>query len=231
MLKELAELRGRINADDEKIIDILSERIKYPLNGELYHYGNEEFRENFRKHNLDDDSCYFHQIYTVLLPLEYVCKKGFNPGCIDEVINLDHKLLFSVLRRVDNAAKGVMSIKHPIGLPVYVKDVEDRKHEVLGEIAEKKGIHRLGYHVFLQAVMDHTKKLEKLLQQTHGSPKRTENVKSVARYTTGLVDIARDAVISAAKNFIQLQESKTGKKFSHKVTKHSDHYEITVYQL
>ncbi len=131
-------------------------RSKYLLNNVFY--SKRENHKDFQK-----DSSFFSYIHRIYIPIiSEVCKGGNDESQWNFIFKIDKPLIADIVKRTALGAD-VARYKNPKGLPVYVKEIEDKKLKELGDFAEKKQFNREKIKRAMELIMKETKRIEDMV--------------------------------------------------------------------
>ena len=223
-MKTLKELRKRITDYDFWIVDRLIVRSRELLNEEFYakRSNHPEFKQN---------SALFHYIHSTYLPIiSEVCQKGDDKeDRWDIVFGIDFPLITNIMRRT-GLGVDIAKYKDPRGLPVYIKEVEERKLKELGDFVESRGVDREGILRAMQLIMKETKRIEDMTIECMNEICPSKESPPFETYRAG-TEQARDVLENIAKEEIKKLEKETPFKYSLKARKEDTIYLVEIHKV
>ncbi len=216
-MRDLKQIRKEINKLDDKILELAEKRSHYHLNREFYKRDNDK--------ELSQNSALFHYIKTKYLSMiNHVCKKGNKKEEWHYLMDIDKELVLTIMKRC-NKGVDVVRYKEPLGLPIYVKEVEEKKLKELKESGKKMGLEERAVEGMFKGVFSETKRIEEYIKKT--DPKNNNNVPSIQRYKAGTKQ-AKDIMMFQAERKIEELKKEKGRDYSVKVKKQEGDWIIDI---
>lgn len=202
-MKEIEQIREKISRYDFEILDLAKKRSEYLLN-----------RKFFKSGIVSDLVIWSKQVKNLYIPIiAYICKEGDDKNQWEHLKKLDHSLFYSIISRCDLGID-IARCKSPIGLPVYVPEIEAKKIKELKEKGIKLGLEGKAVEGMFKLIMNETKRIEDIVLSSASNGGSSAG--PIQIYKAGTED-TKKVMTTQAEDYIKKLEKEQGGRYSIKV--------------
>jgi len=170
---EIERIRKKAEKYDEEILRLISNRTKFPYYSRVY-------LNPDSNPDLTRDSCLLHYLNGFFAEvLSKVKLREQKKDTIPEhVFKLDREIAFKLMQRTTTIGYEVAKYKHPRGMPVYVKKVEERKIQTRIEQAKRDSLSLTDREIrdIFTSIFAETRRIEGI---NHDHSRSIEGIKSI----------------------------------------------------
>ena len=191
---------------------------------------NEKFYSRRRNHpEFESNSALFHFIHETYLPiLSEVCKEGNDRSQWPFLFEADEPLIFNIMQRT-GLGFDVAEYKYQRGLPVFVKEVEDKKLKDLRRLAKRLGGSPKKIANAMQIIMDETKRIQEHTMGYMQQVRPVSDNSAIRTYRAGTEQL-QCILENIAGGEIEKLEKQTGLKHSVKKSKEGNIYLVEIHK-